>query len=152
MRKLREATQCVRTPCINAPPLALVRAPPFISASDLCLFTSCVLPNDSAAARFSPDIVERICAAPAELYVEVCCISGRMRSVLRQRLCPVCRSCVKIPPSSKVHMSAKLAPLACFALSHLQWTNISICSLKFAEEDFENRTTATMNLLFLQVQ
>ena len=41
------------TPCMSAPdPLA----PPTASASGLCLFTSCVVPNEVEAGRFSLDI------------------------------------------------------------------------------------------------
>jgi len=47
------------TPCISAPLLEpLTRATvPSMFTSDLCRFTSCVVPKDEEAGRFSPDML-----------------------------------------------------------------------------------------------
>ena len=39
-----------------APPFARATVPPLRFASDFCLFTSWLLPNEADAGRFSPDI------------------------------------------------------------------------------------------------
>lgn len=51
-------------------PLLCIRAP-FISPLDLCLFTSCELPNVWSAERFSPDILRIRAALSVQMIVRV---------------------------------------------------------------------------------
>ncbi len=64
------------TPCTIAPlpePLTLATAPPLMFASDRCLLTSCVVPKEDDAARFSPDMLAVDSAVAVQM--EFCCLT-----------------------------------------------------------------------------
>ena len=44
-------------------PFTLATAPPLRLASDFCRFTSCVVPKEAEAGRFSPDILKTFISA-----------------------------------------------------------------------------------------
>jgi len=66
MRSLCELTPCTSAPLLE--PLTLATVPSMFT-SDLCRLTSCVVPKDEEAGRFSPDILTKFRRISRDLVV-----------------------------------------------------------------------------------